>query len=165
MAHNLRDIFFMRAAIAVCDTCPKSEVPVGAVVVQNDRVIATGVNGRGVHNDPTAHAEVEAIRACAKLLGRWNLAECELFVTLEPCVMCAGAIVYSRIRRVVFGAYDLRFGAAGSALDICRSDKLNHRAEVTGGVLDEICIAPIREFFKQKRLSPRPKYGTENAQD
>lgn len=146
-----RDTMFMRRAIDELGNCPEREVPVAAIVVQGGEVVGVGVNRRETDKDPTAHAEVIAIRAAAKKLGRWNLSDCELFVTLEPCVMCAGAIVYSRIRRVVFGAYDLRFGACGSALDIAQNDKLNHRSEVVGGVLRRECLEPVRAFFRARR--------------
>ena len=149
--YSERDEKFMRATLDVLKTCPECEVPVAAIVVQGEEIIATGVNGRNVHNDPTAHAEIVAIREAAKKLGRWNLAECELYVTLEPCAMCAGAIVYSRIKRVVFGAYDLRFGACGTALNVAQNEKLNHRAELVGGVLEQECVTPLKEFFKAKR--------------
>lgn len=146
-----RDEKFMRAAIDELKNCPDCEVPVAAVIVAGDEIIATGVNRREADNDGTAHAEIVAIRSAAKKLGRWNLSECELYVTLEPCVMCAGAIVYSRIKRVVFGAYDKRFGACGSALNIAQNDKLNHRAEIVGGVLERECLSPIQSFFKARR--------------
>ena len=146
-----RDVKFMRVTLDVLKSCPEDEVPVAAIVVLGDEVVASAVNGRNTDNDPTAHAEVVAIRAAAKKLGRWNLSDCELYVTLEPCVMCAGAIVYSRIKRVVFGAYDLRFGACGTALDVVRCDKLNHRATVVGGVLEDECLKPITDFFKARR--------------
>lgn len=146
-----RDVIFMRKALDALGVCPESEVPVAAVVVRENEIIGVGVNRRGVNNDPTAHAEIVAIREAAQKLGRWNLAECELYVTLEPCVMCAGAIVYSRIKRVVYGAKDLRFGACGTALNVAHCDKLNHRAEIVGGVLEAECLAPIRAFFKDKR--------------
>lgn len=149
--YSERDIRLMRVALDVLKTCPKEEVPVAAIVVLDGEVIGTGVNGRNTDNDPTAHAEIVAIREAAKKLGRWNLSDCELFVTLEPCVMCAGAIVYSRIKRVVFGAYDLRFGACGTALNVAQNDKLNHRAELLGGVLEKECLQPIQAFFKAKR--------------
>ena len=150
-----RDVRFMREALAALDTCPDVEVPVAAVIVCGDEVIATGANRRAVDSDPTAHAEVVAIRAAAKKLGRWNLADCELYVTLEPCAMCAGAIVYSRIKRVVFGAYDLRFGACGTALNVAQNEKLNHRAEIVGGVLEQECLAPIQAFFRAIRKSAK----------
>lgn len=146
-----RDIKLMRVTLDVLKSCPEDEVPVAAIVVLGDEVISCAVNGRNTEFDPTAHAEVVAIRAAAKKLKRWNLSDCELYVTLEPCVMCAGAIVYSRIKRVVFGAYDLRFGACGTALNIAQNEKLNHRAEIVGGVLESECLAPIQAFFKAKR--------------
>lgn len=149
--YSPRDIEYMRAALEVLKNCPESEVPVAAIVVCGDEIVGRGVNARTTDNDPTGHAEVIAIREASKKLGRWNLSDCELFVTLEPCVMCAGAVVYSRIKRIVFGAYDVRFGACGSALDVARCEKLNHRAEVVGGVLEDSCLAPIREFFKVLR--------------
>lgn len=146
-----RDTKFMTEALHALETCPTCEVPVAAILVCGDDIVGVGVNRRETDNDPTAHAEVVAIRDAAKKLGRWNLSDCELFVTLEPCVMCAGAIVYSRVKRVVFGAYDLRFGACGTALNIAQNDKLNHRAEIVGGVLEDMCLRPIRDFFKARR--------------
>ncbi|MCH5162113.1 MAG: tRNA adenosine(34) deaminase TadA [Clostridiales bacterium] len=146
-----RDEKFMRLAIDALKDCPAVEVPVAAIVVNGDEVVGVGVNRRETDSDPTAHAEVVAIRDAAKKLGRWNLSGCELFVTLEPCVMCAGAVVYSRISRVVYGAKDVRFGASGSALDITGCEKLNHRATVVGGVLEEQCLKPIQDFFRARR--------------
>lgn len=146
-----RDETFMRLAIEELKKCSPLEVPVAAVVVCGDSVIASGVNARQVTSDPTAHAEVVAIRAAAAVLERWNLSDCELYVTMEPCVMCAGTIVYSRIKRVVFGAFDKRFGAAGSIMNLLQDERLNHRAEVRGGVCETECLTPIREFFAAKR--------------
>lgn len=145
------DIKFMRRVLDVMKNCSTDEVPVAAIVVCGDEVVGVGVNRRELDNDPTAHAEIVAIREAAAKLGRWNLSDCELYVTLEPCVMCAGAIVYSRIKRVVFGAFDLRFGGCGTALNVAANDKLNHRAEILGGVLEPECLAPIQEFFREKR--------------
>ncbi|MCH5350753.1 MAG: tRNA adenosine(34) deaminase TadA [Clostridiales bacterium] len=149
--YSERDEAFMKKAIELLSECPECEVPVAAIIVCDGEIVGRGVNRRETDSDPTAHAEVVAIRDAANKLGRWNLSGCELFVTLEPCVMCGGAIVYSRISRVVFGAYDLRFGACGTALDVVRCDKLNHRAEVVGGVLDKECLKPITDFFKARR--------------
>lgn len=146
-----RDEKFMRCAVNALADCPDDEVPVAAVIVCGDEIVCTAVNRRETDKDPTAHAEVVAIREAARKLGRWNLSDCELFVTLEPCVMCAGAIVYSRIRRVVYGAKDLRFGACGTALNVANCDKLNHRAEIVGGVAEAECLAPIQEFFRKRR--------------
>ncbi len=154
-----RDIKFMRAAIAALEKCPECEVPIAAVVVAGDEIVGVGVNRREVDNDPTAHAEVVAIRDAAKRLGRWNLSECELFVTLEPCVMCGGAIVYSRIRRVVFGAWDKRFGGCGSVLNVVQNENLNHRAEIKGGVLESECLQPIQAFFKARRAKNKTENG------
>lgn len=146
-----RDEKFMREAIKALDICPKEEVPVAAVLVVDDEIVSVGVNRRNTDFDPTAHAEVVAIRDAAKKLKRWNLSGAELFVTLEPCAMCAGAIVYSRVSRVVFGAYDVRYGACGSAINVAACESLNHRAEIKGGVLKDECLAPIQQFFKVRR--------------
>lgn len=150
-SYGERDIAFMDRTLELLKDCPPAEVPVAAIVVLGDEIVGVGVNRRETDCDPTAHAEVVAIRDAAKKLGRWNLADCELFVTLEPCVMCAGAIVYSRIKRVVFGAYDLRFGACGTALNVAHNEKLNHRAELVGGVREAECLKPISDFFKARR--------------
>lgn len=149
--YSSRDITYMGEALLRLRDCPDCEVPVAAVVVCGDEIVGVGVNRRETDCDPTAHAEIVAIRDAAKRLNRWNLSDCELYVTLEPCVMCAGAVVYSRVRRVVFGAYDLRFGACGSVLNIAECDKLNHRAQIVGGVMEKECLKPIQEFFKERR--------------
>lgn len=149
--YSVRDLAFMRKALNALDDCPECEVPIAAIVVCDNEIISVGVNGRETDTDPTAHAEIVAIRAAAKKLGRWNLSDCELFVTLEPCVMCAGACVYARIKRIVFGARDQRFGACGSVLNVADNDKLNHRAEIVGGVLENECLEPIQEFFRARR--------------
>jgi tRNA(adenine34) deaminase len=134
------------------------DVPIGAVVVGPDgAVVAAGRNEREALGDPTAHAEVQAIRAAAAALAHqgdgdgWRLADCTLVVTLEPCAMCAGAIVLARIPRVVFGAWDEKAGAAGSVFDILRERRLNHWVEVYPGVLEEECGALLRGFFAQHR--------------
>ncbi len=131
---------------------PPGDVPVGALVVgPTGAEIATATNAREVDRDPTAHAEMVAIRAAAVSLGTWRLEGCTLVVTLEPCTMCAGAIVLARVARVVFGAYDEKAGAAGSLFDVVRDRRLNHRPEVIGGVLAEESGALIREFFSSHR--------------
>lgn len=127
------------------------DVPVGAVVVRDGTVIAAAHNRREADKDSTAHAEVLAIREACRRLGRWNLSDCDLYVTLEPCVMCSGAIVYSRIRNLYFGAYDLRFGCAGTVYNLAADQKFNHRAVVHGGILEEECKALLTEFFKELR--------------
>ena len=131
------------------------DVPVGAVVLSPDGVVlGVGHNDREGGSDPTAHAEVLAVRAAAAALGTWRLSGCTLVVTLEPCTMCAGAIVLARLARVVYGAVDPKAGAAGSLFDLLRDRRLNHRPEVVAGVLAEECSALLRDFFEQRR-NPR----------
>jgi tRNA(adenine34) deaminase len=128
------------------------DVPVGAIVVDAaGRVIGTGRNEREARQDPTAHAEVVALRAAAAETGDWQLNGCTLVVTLEPCVMCAGAILSARIPRVVFGAWDEKAGAAGSVLDVLRERRLNHRVEVVGGVEADACGRVLEDFFATRR--------------
>lgn len=128
------------------------DVPVGAIIIDgNGQVIGTGHNEREVEHDPTAHAEIVAIRKAAEVKGSWRLDDCTIVVTLEPCVMCAGAIVSARIPRVVFGAWDERVGASGSLYDLTRDARLGQPAEVIGGVMQEECSAQLREFFASKR--------------
>ena len=127
------------------------DVPVGAVVVRTGQVIGRGANRTVRDQDPTAHAEILAIREAARALGSWRLDGCELFVTLEPCAMCAGAMVLARLDRVTFGAWDDKAGMAGSVGDLLRHPRLNHRPEVVAGVLAEYCGAILREFFETKR--------------
>jgi tRNA(adenine34) deaminase len=136
-----------RAAVA------SGDVPIGAVVLDpTGSVIARGHNVRERDGDPTGHAELVAIRAAAAATGEWRLTGCTLVVTLEPCTMCAGAIVLSRLDRLVFGAYDEKAGAAGSLWDVVRDRRLNHRPEVVGGVLSDECRAPLDDFFAHQRL-------------
>ncbi|HEX5829513.1 MAG TPA: tRNA adenosine(34) deaminase TadA [Gemmatimonadaceae bacterium] len=127
------------------------EVPVGAVVVRDGVEIAAGANRTVTAHDPTAHAEVLAVRAAAAALGDWRLSGCTLYVTLEPCAMCAGALVLARVDRVVFGAWDDKAGMAGSVGDVLRHPRLNHRPEVRGGVRGEECAALLRDFFRARR--------------
>jgi tRNA(adenine34) deaminase len=127
------------------------DVPVGAVIVRDGEMIAAAGNRRQVDLDPTAHAELLAIRQAATALGGWRLPGTTLFVTLEPCAMCAGAIVLARIPRVVFGAADPKAGAAGSVFDVLGEPALNHRPEVTGGILDKESGALLRDFFAARR--------------
>ncbi|KPI04072.1 tRNA adenosine(34) deaminase TadA [Streptomyces mirabilis] len=128
------------------------DVPVGAVVLSTDgtTVLATGHNEREATGDPTAHAEVLAIRGAAHRLGEWRLAGCTLVVTLEPCTMCAGALVQSRVDRVVYGARDEKAGAVGSVWDLVRDRRLNHRPEVIGGVLEDECAGLLTRFFRDR---------------
>ena len=126
-------------------------MPIGAVVARDGEPLASAGNERELRRDPTAHAEILAIRAAAEALGGWRLPGTTLYVTLEPCAMCAGAIVLARIPTVVYGAPDPKAGAAGSVLDILAEPALNHRPEVTAGVLEEECAALLREFFASRR--------------
>jgi tRNA(adenine34) deaminase len=146
------DVEFMRRALelaAGADEC--GEVPVGAVLVRGDSIIAEGANRPIASHDPTAHAEIEALRAGGKVLGSYRLTDTTLYVTLEPCAMCAAAIVHARVRRVVFGAWDPRAGAAGSIVDVFKLPGSNHRVDVFGGVLAEECGRQLKEFFVRKR--------------
>ena len=127
------------------------EVPVGAVVGKNGQVVAKGHNQPISRHDPTAHAEIMALREAARILGNYRLPECDLYVTLEPCAMCIGAMIHARIRRVVFGAHDPKTGAAGSVIDLFGEKSLNHHATVTGGVLQEDCARLLKNFFSVRR--------------
>jgi len=129
----------------------EEEAPVGAVVVQDGRVVARAHN-RPIHlNDPTAHAEILALRRAARKLANYRLTGCSLYVTIEPCAMCAGAIVLARLRRVVFGARDLKAGAGGSTLKVLNHPKLNHQVEVAHGIVAEDCASILKEFFRARR--------------
>lgn len=146
------DSDFMRLALEQANEARAAgEVPVGAVLVSGDRVLARGANRPIASNDPTAHAEIEALRAGGRALGSYRLADTTLYVTLEPCPMCAMAIVHARVRRLVFGAWDPRAGGAGSVTDIFTLPSLNHRVDVFGGVLMEECGSLLREFFVARR--------------
>lgn len=140
----------MRLALVEAEQAvPAGDVPVGAVVLSPDgTVLSVGHNEREATGDPTAHAEVLALRRAAAKTGEWRLTGCTLVVTLEPCVMCAGALVQSRVDRVVFGAFDEKAGAAGSLWDVVRDRRLNHRPEVIHGVLGEECAAQLTAFFR-----------------
>lgn len=129
----------------------EGDTPVGAVIYHGERLIGKSWNQREALQDPTAHAEILAITQAASALGSWRLNECTLYVTLEPCPMCAGAIMQARIGRLVYGAFDPKAGACGSLLDITGCTKLNHRVEITSGVLAEECGDILREFFRQRR--------------
>jgi len=127
------------------------EVPIGAVIVKDGEVIARGHNLREREKDPTLHAEMVAIREAAKHLGGWRLTGCELYVTIEPCPMCAGAIIQARIQRVVFGALDPKAGCAGSLYNLLQDPRFNHRVEVISGVMEEECRRIMQEFFRERR--------------
>jgi tRNA(adenine34) deaminase len=136
------------------DAAKRNEVPVGAVVVRDGAIIAAATNRTVRDQDPTAHAELLAIREASSKLDRWRLEDCTLYVTLEPCAMCAGAVVLSRMKRVVFGAWDEKAGMAGSVGDLLRHPRLNHRPEVRAGVLAEECGRLLEDFFREQREAP-----------
>lgn len=151
------DDAFMRLAMDEARTAAQvGEVPVGAIVVKDGQVIATGRNAPIEGHDPTAHAEIVALRAAARALGNYRLEGCTLYVTLEPCAMCSGAMLHARLARVVFGATDPKTGAAGSVLDLFAQPRLNHQTKVQGGVLANDCAGLLREFFKERRVNPHP---------
>ena len=146
----------MALALAAARRAPlHADVPVGAVVVTEGAVVARAHNARERGADPTAHAEILAIRGAARKLGSWRLDGCTLYVTLEPCAMCAGAIVLARLPRLVYGAADPKAGFVGSLGDLCRDERLNHRPAVTAGVLGAECGRILVEFFREKRRSAR----------
>ena len=145
-------VTFMRLALREAERARRErEVPVGAIVVRDGRVIARAHNRPLQLKDPTAHAEVLALRRAARKVGNYRLSGCTLYVTIEPCAMCAGAMVQARLKRVVFGASDPKAGAGGSVLSVLNHPRLNHRVEVTEGVLGEDCAAILKEFFGNKR--------------
>ena len=152
MHSNFSDEAFMQLALQEArQAALAGEVPVGAVVVKDGQVIATGRNAPVADHDPTAHAEIVALRAAAKVLGNYRLDGCELFVTLEPCAMCSGAMLHARLARVVYGAPDAKTGAAGSVVNLFAQAPLNHQTEVTGGVLADACAAELQTFFAARR--------------
>ena len=147
------DLRWMAVALAEARTAAAAaDVPVGAVMVQGDVAVARASNRTVRDQDPTAHAELLVIRAASAALGRWRLDDCTLYVTLEPCAMCAGAIVLARLDRVTFGAWDDKAGMAGSVGDLLRHPRLNHRPEVAGGVLEEESGTLLRDFFARRRV-------------
>lgn len=146
------DMAWMQRALALARQAEtEGEVPVGALLVRDGVVIGEGWNRPIVAHDPSAHAEIQALRAAAARLENYRLPDTTLYVTLEPCVMCAGAIIHARVARVVYGATDPRAGAAGSVFEVLGTTRLNHRVEVSGGVLGDECGALLREFFARRR--------------
>jgi len=147
-----RDDYFMRLALREAERALKhADVPIGAVIVRDGEVLAAAHNERELLQDPTAHAEMIALREAARASGSWRVLDSVLYVTLEPCAMCAGAIVLARIARVVFGASDPKAGACGSVLDVLAEPRLNHRPDVAGGLLAEECGALLSSFFASRR--------------
>ena len=147
-----RDEYFMRLALREAQAAlDHDDVPIGAVIVHEGEVIGAGHNERELRQDPTAHAELIALREASRALGSWRVLDAVLYVTLEPCAMCAGAVVLARVARVVYGTVDPKAGAAGSVLDVLAQPRLNHRPEVRGGVLSEECGAVLQAFFAARR--------------
>ncbi|WP_310611845.1 tRNA adenosine(34) deaminase TadA [Limnohabitans sp.] len=150
--HSPEDIGFMQLALRQAHIAADAgEVPVGAVVVRAGQVIACGHNAPLTRHDPTAHAEVNAMRAAAQVIGNYRLDDCTLYVTLEPCAMCSGAALHARFKRVVFGATEPKTGAAGSVLNLFANEQINHQTQVTGGVLADACARALQDFFEQRR--------------
>ena len=129
----------------------EDEVPIGCVIVKDDQIIARAHNQREVTNNPLGHAETLAIKKASEILNDWQLVDCDLYVTIEPCIMCGGAIIQSRIRKVIYGAPDLKGGAFGSSINILDAQNINHRPEIIKGVLEEECTKIIKDYFKSKR--------------
>jgi len=153
---NEEDIALMREALRLAGQAAQiGEVPVGAVVVLDGEIIGRGYNAPISRHDPSAHAEMMALRDAAQRLGNYRLVDCELFVTLEPCLMCAGAIMHARIARVIYGASDPKTGACGSVLNAFAESRLNHHTAVSGGVLAEECGAMISNFFALRRAQQK----------
>src|SRR5688572_8593136 len=150
------DKYYMQQALELAREAQRAgEVPVGAVVVKAGVIVGRGYNRPITAHDPTAHAEIVALRDAATRLGNYRLGDCALFVTLEPCAMCAGAMLHARLARVVYGARDPKTGAAGSVVDIFGEPRLNHRTQVQGGVMAADCAALLTEFFKARRQQSR----------
>jgi len=149
---GMAEMTYMRHALALArEAWRRGEVPVGAVVVKDGDIIGRGHNAPVASHDPTAHAEIQALRDAARRLGNYRLPGCDLYVTIEPCAMCAGAIFHARIARVVYGAADSKTGAAGSVVNLFGEPRVNHHARVFGGVLADECGALIRDFFAARR--------------
>jgi tRNA(adenine34) deaminase len=152
-----QDAHWMRAALALAEEAlRRGEVPVGAVVVADGKIVGRGFNAPIEGHDPTAHAEIAALRDAAGGLDNYRLPDCELYVTLEPCPMCAGAIMQARLRRLVYGAADPKTGACGSVVDLFADPRLNHQTAVEGGVLADECGALLKRFFAERRRETRP---------
>ena len=146
------DLFWMQHALQLAQQAEaEGEVPVGAVIVRDEQIVGEGWNRPITASDPTAHAEVNAMRDAAMRIGNYRLVNSTLYVTLEPCVMCAGALIHARIQRVVYGASEPRTGAAGSVFDVLQDKRHNHSVEVHGGVLAEDCAKLLKEFFQSRR--------------
>jgi len=157
MKKNSEEIFMKEAIKEAKKAFKKNEVPVGAVVVKNNKIIAKAHNLNITTNDPTAHAEILALRKASKILRNYRLTDCEIYVTLEPCPMCAGAMVYARIKRLVYATDDPKSGCCKSVLNIVNNKKLNHRIEVTSGVCKQESEKLLKTFFKKLRIEKNEK--------
>jgi len=147
-----KDEYYMLEAIKMATRADEAgDVPIGACIVYNDKIIARACNQRELLQDPTAHAEILALTQAAEYIGSWRLHDCTVYVTLEPCSMCAGALVLARISRLVYACRDPKTGAAGSLYNIVQDERLNHRVEITEGVLQEPCSMMLTDFFRRKR--------------
>ena len=154
---NDSDVQFMSAALALAHTASEAgEVPVGAVIVRAGQIIGAGSNAPISRHDPSAHAEMLALRAAASVLGNYRLTDCTLFVTLEPCAMCAGAIMHARIARLVFGATDAKTGACGSVVNLFAEERLNHHTAVEAGLMAGQCSSLLTGFFRARRAASNP---------
>lgn len=150
----MQDEDFMRLAMAMAvEAASLGEVPVGAIVVKDGQVIGQGRNAPISLNDPTAHAEIQAMREASRFVGNYRLVDCTLYVTLEPCAMCSGAIQHARVARLVYGASDPKTGCCGSVVNLMAEQKLNHHCAVSGGILATECGALLSDFFRQRRLA------------
>ena len=148
--------FFMGEALKEAKkACKKDETPVGAVIVRQGNIISRGYNEKEIKQDPTLHAEIISIKKACKTLGTWRLNDCDMYVTLEPCTMCAGAIIQARVGRLFIGTADPKAGAVGSVLDVLHVDKFNHKVEVICGILEEECSAILKDFFRDLRLKKK----------
>lgn len=156
MEQAKKDVYWMRKAILLAEKAQaKGEIPVGAVLVHEDKLIAEGWNQPISDHDPCAHAEIIALRAGGQYLQNYRLLNTTLYVTLEPCIMCAGAMIHARISRLVYGACDQKTGAAGSIIDVFNHPDMNHRILVLGGILSDECSAMLSHFFKQRRAEKK----------
>lgn len=148
---EIHENFIKHALTLALKARSKDEVPIGAIIVQNGKILAEAFNEREQDNNAVAHAEILAIQEACKKLNTWRLSDCDLYVTLEPCLMCAGALIQSRIRKVYFGAYDPKGGALGTLYKVHEDTRLNHRFEVQGGICEKECGSILSAFFKKKR--------------
>jgi len=149
------DLKFMKLALGLAKKAElKNEVPVGALIVQNGEIIGQGMNTSISDHDPTSHAEINAIREAAKSIKNYRLKDCAIYVTLEPCAMCVGAIQHARIDKIIYGAHDPKTGACGSMIDLISVKEINHHAEAIGGILEKECGQILKDFFLSKRKKP-----------